>query len=112
MRGIDAERRAEGRRRAGAYLRRLREENGLTQLELSQIIGFSYFTMIGQVEPGTVRLPPKQMVAWADALGVGHATFGKRMLYHYEPQFWAMIYGPPDDSAPKDASEGGQDEPE
>lgn len=85
--------REQGRREAGAYLRQLRLTNGLTQLQLARLLGIDWYTMIGQVERGTVGLPPWQMHLWADAFGVGRAVFAKRLLLHYEPHYWEMIYG-------------------
>jgi DNA-binding XRE family transcriptional regulator len=49
------------RKRAGAYLKGLRNEQKLTQTDLAKRLGLEYYTFISQVETGLVRVPPEQM---------------------------------------------------
>ncbi|MCX5512234.1 XRE family transcriptional regulator [Kaistia algarum] len=93
MRSIEAQEREEERRKAGAYIRHLRQANGLTQLELAQLVEIGWYTNVGQIEQGKTALSPKQMHLWADAFGVDRSVFAKRLMFHYEPHYWEMIFG-------------------
>jgi len=58
------------RKRAGVWLKTLREEAGLTQMQLAGRLGFKYYAFVSQVETGFSRVPTEKMEAWARALGV------------------------------------------
>lgn len=75
------------RKRAGAWLKGLREEAGYTQQALSEKLGYAYYTMISQVETGTLRIPSEGLVAWAEALGQDPSEFALELLSYYDP-FW------------------------
>ncbi len=81
------------RRKAGAYLRQCRENAELTQNKLAQILGFEYYTMISQVEGGKTRLPPAQLVAWAEAVKEEPRVFAKTLLRYYDPFMWDVLFG-------------------
>jgi transcriptional regulator with XRE-family HTH domain len=73
------------RKKAGAYLRRLRESQELTQVEIAESVGFRYSQMVGQIESGKVRLPPDKYVAYAKALKVDPNDMVRRLLFFYDP---------------------------
>ncbi|WEK48885.1 MAG: helix-turn-helix transcriptional regulator [Candidatus Kaistia colombiensis] len=81
------------RKEAGAYLKKLREAEEITQKDLAATIGFEYYTMVSAVESGRTRIPPDRMRAWAVALKREPAEFGKRMLQYYDPHMWSMLFG-------------------
>lgn len=83
----------QNRRAAGAYIKELRLKRGLTQKELSKLLGLEYYTMISGVENGSSRVPPEALVEWAKALRVRQNAFAKRLLSHYEPRYFEAIFG-------------------
>ena len=89
---------AELRRKAGDYLKALREAAGLTQLDLAKALGLSYYSTVSQVELGKSRLPPHRMADWSKALGADRRAFGKRMLMYYDPHTWEILFGRRGDS--------------
>jgi transcriptional regulator with XRE-family HTH domain len=82
----------EQRKQAGAWLKGLREEAGLTQLELADRLGFKYYAFVSQVETGFSRVPTEKMEAWAQSLGVEPRQFAQRLLAHYEPELHRVLY--------------------
>ena len=60
----------ESHERSGAWLRELRERQGLTQRELAQKVGVECYTLIAQLEHGRGRIPAHRWPEWAQALGV------------------------------------------
>lgn len=80
------------RRQAGEYLKTLREEAGLTQLEVAKAVGLDNYTTVSQIERGTVRLPPERMDRWAKALRQDSRKFAGRLLVYYDPHMWRMLF--------------------
>jgi transcriptional regulator with XRE-family HTH domain len=91
------------RKRAGAYLRRLREAQELTQLDVAERVGFRYTQMIGQIENGRGRLPPDRYVDYAKALKVDPKEMVRRLLWYYDP-FTAAVLFQGDEKPGKDES--------
>lgn len=83
------------RKRAGAYIRTLRQDAQLTQQQFAERVGQKYFTMISQVERGTSRLPPESLKIWAEVLNVDLSEFAKKLLSYYEPYHYAAIFEKP-----------------
>jgi transcriptional regulator with XRE-family HTH domain len=80
------------RKRAGAWLKGLREEAGLTQLELASRLGFKYYAFVSQVETGLSRVPAGKMEVWAQAVGMEPRRFVQRLLAFYEPELHRVLY--------------------
>ena len=57
------------RKEAGAWLKDLREEAGLTQMEVATRLGIKYYAFVSQVETGFTRLPTEKIEGWARAVG-------------------------------------------
>ena len=53
------------RKQAGTWLKELRGQAGLSQIQLADVLGFKYYTFISQVENGFGRVPVESMEAWA-----------------------------------------------
>lgn len=81
------------RQEAGKWLRQLRENLGISQRELAKRVGLEYYTFISQIESGRGRIPPTQMKAWAEVLGVSPRKFGTEMMRYYDPVSYDMIFG-------------------
>ena len=80
------------RKQAGAWLKELRANAGLSQMQLAEKLDFKYYTFISQIENGFGRLPTESMEAWARALGVNPSHFAKRLISFYEPELYRLLY--------------------
>jgi transcriptional regulator with XRE-family HTH domain len=76
------------RKEAGTWLKGLRGQAGLTQMELADRLVF----FISQVETGFGRVPTEKMEAWAQTLGVDPSHFAKKLISFYEPELHRLLY--------------------
>jgi len=81
-----------GREAFGAYVRRLRHAQDLTQNQLGKAAGFGYYTMVSQIESGTSRCPPDRLAALAAALKMNYAQFADEYLKCMHNEIWQMFY--------------------
>ena len=79
---------------AGEYIKSLRlaHDPKITQRALADKLKLSYYTFISQVETGTARVPPEQLVGWAKALGVDPQEFTKKLLSYYDPHTHKALF--------------------
>lgn len=82
----------ERRRDAGVWLKDLREQAGLTQMEVASRLGFKYYAFVSQVETGFSRLPTEKIEAWAQVMGVEPRQFARRLISFYEPELHRVLY--------------------
>jgi transcriptional regulator with XRE-family HTH domain len=80
------------RRGAGHWLKRLRENHGLSQRDLAEKVGVEYYTFISQVESGRGRIPPDRYRVRAKALGVPPREFVKRLMRYYDPVTYRILF--------------------
>jgi transcriptional regulator with XRE-family HTH domain len=80
------------RRDGGQWLKRLREEQGLSQRGLAEKVGVEYYTFISQVESGRGRIPPDRYRAWAKALSVPTREFAIKMMRYYDPVTYRILF--------------------
>ena len=80
------------RKQAGGWLKELRAQAGLSQIQLAGVLGFKYYTFISQVENGFGRVPVESMEAWARALGADPTAFAKHLLSFYEPELYRLLF--------------------
>lgn len=80
------------RREAGSWLKELRGEAGLSQIELADVLGLKYYTFISQVENGFGRVPTESMEAWARALRQEPSSFAKKLLSYYDPEMYRLLF--------------------
>lgn len=73
------------RKEGGAWLKRCRQEAGLTQKELADRVGFDYYTFISQIESGAGRVPDAAFAAYSRALNIPRDEFSEQMLRYYSP---------------------------
>ena len=80
------------RKQAGNWLKVLRAQAGLSQVDLAQALGLRYYTFVSQVENGFGRVPTESLEAWARALGVEPSAFARELLSHYEPELHRLLF--------------------
>ena len=80
------------RKQAGTWLKELRNQAGLSQVELAERLGLKYYTFISQVENGFGRVPTDAMEGWAVALGVPPPEFARRLLAYYDPELHRLLF--------------------
>jgi transcriptional regulator with XRE-family HTH domain len=84
---------AELRKKAGAWLRDLRAKAELTQLELSELVGYEYYSAISQIEGGSGTLPSTKYAIYARALKMEPADFVEGLLAFYDPPTHEILFG-------------------
>lgn len=80
------------RRSAGRWLKQKREEQNLSQRQLSDILGLEYYTFISQLETGRGRIPPDRYVDWAKALGMEPREFVYSIMRYYDPITFSILF--------------------
>ena len=80
------------RRAAGEWLRKLREQKGISQRDLAKLVGADYYTFISQLETGRGRVPTERYEVWAEALGIDAKLFVKTLLQYYDPVTYAILF--------------------
>lgn len=80
------------RKEAGTWLKELRAQAGLSQVELAERLGLKYYTFISQVENGFGRVPTDTMEAWAIALGAQPSEFARQLLTYYDPELYRLLF--------------------
>jgi len=80
------------RQDAGRWLKRLREEQKLSQRDLARRLGLNFYTFISQLESGRGRIPPDRYKAWADALNVKPHIFVRELLKYYDPVTYYYLF--------------------
>jgi transcriptional regulator with XRE-family HTH domain len=80
------------RRDAGQWLKRLREEQSLSQRDLAEKVGVEYYTFISQVKSGRGRIPPDRYRAWAKALSVPTREFVIKLMRYYDPVTYRILF--------------------
>ena len=81
------------RKEAGMWLKELRQQAGLSQIELAARLQLKYYTFISQIETGYGRVPTEAMEAWAKALGVKPKEFARHLLSFYDPDLYRLLFG-------------------
>ena len=77
---------------AGAWLRSLREQRGLSQRQLAVLVKAEYYTFISQLETGRGRVPQDRYLQWAEALGLEPKAFVKTLLSYYDPVTYRILF--------------------
>jgi transcriptional regulator with XRE-family HTH domain len=81
------------RKQAGIWLKELRAQAGISQVDLARRLNMKYYTFISQVENGFGRVPTESMEAWAEALGVEPGTFARKLISYYDPELYRLLLG-------------------
>jgi transcriptional regulator with XRE-family HTH domain len=80
------------RKQAGNWLKQLRADAGLSQVELAGRLGLKYYTFVSQVENGFGRVPTESMETWARALGTDPSAFARRLVSFYDPELHRLLF--------------------
>lgn len=81
------------RREGGRWLRQCRENKGLSQRQLAELVGAEYYTFISQLETGRGRIPPDRYELWARALQIPAKEFVRGILRFYDPVTYKILFG-------------------
>ncbi len=80
------------RREAGLWLKKMREERGLSQRQMANQLQLEYYTFISQLENGRGRIPQYRYRDWAEVLGVDASTFARELLAFYDPEAYELLF--------------------
>ncbi|CAH1658926.1 MAG: helix-turn-helix transcriptional regulator [Chelatococcus sp.] len=80
------------RQQGGVWLRRLREEAGLSQRDLAKLIDIDFYTFVSQVEIGKGRIPPEKYLVWSKALKVDPHEFAINIIKYYNPFLHDLLF--------------------
>jgi transcriptional regulator with XRE-family HTH domain len=80
------------RKTAGLWLKSLREQRGLSQRQLANLVGAEYYTFISQLETGRGRIPPDRYRQWAAALEVEPSEFVRTLMKYYDPVTHGILF--------------------
>lgn len=73
------------RKEGGLWLKRRREELGLSQRDVADCLGLKFYSFISQVENGRAPIPPELLQDWSSALRLPTAEFAKTTLRYFSP---------------------------
>ena len=80
------------RREGGLWLKRRREELGLSQRDVADCLGLKFYSFISQVENGRAPIPPELLRDWAAALRIPTAEFARTMLRYFSPILYGALF--------------------
>ena len=80
------------RREGGRWLKQCRENAGLSQRQLAELVGAEYYTFISQLETGRGRIPPDRYHLWARALKISPKEFVRNILRFYDPVTYGILF--------------------
>ena len=89
---ITPEETREKRTTLGLWMKSIREEQGLSQRKLAEILSLDYYTFISQLENGRGKIPAHRYVEWAHALGQNPKEFVRTLLRYYEPMTYSVLF--------------------
>ena len=79
------------RQEAGRWLKRVRENRGLSQSDLASKIEVENYRFISQIEAGRGRVPPDRYEAWAEAVDMDVSLFVLKLMRYYDPITFKII---------------------
>ncbi len=82
----------EQRAALGLWLKKLREDQGLSQRDLADLLSLDYYTFISQLENGRGRIPVHRYAEWAEALCEDQRSFVRKLLSYYEPTTYSILF--------------------
>src|SRR5687768_1392780 len=82
----------DARKEAGAWLKKLRKDAGITQLNVARACGYEYVTFISQIESGKGRIPPEKYETFAKVYNVDSRWFAQNYLRHTDPYMFKLLF--------------------
>jgi hypothetical protein len=82
----------DARKKAGEWLKKLRTDAGITQLELAQACGYEYPSFMSQIEAGKGRIPPEKYEMFAKSYKVDTKWFAQNLLHFTDPYMHRMLF--------------------
>lgn len=76
----------------GGWLKSLREDRGMSQRQLATHLSLDYYTFISQLENGRGKIPPSRYLDWATALKQEPRSFVKKLISHYDPATYDILF--------------------
>lgn len=76
----------------GVWLKSLREACGLSQRQLATQLSLDYYSFISQLENGRGKIPSGRYHDWAVALKQEPRSFVKKLLSHYDPETYDILF--------------------
>jgi hypothetical protein len=83
----------DARKKTGEWLKKLRINAGITQLELARACGYEYVSFMSQIEAGKGRIPPEKYEIFAKSYKVSNVWFGRNYLHLTDPYMFEMLFG-------------------
>lgn len=80
------------RKAAGRWLKELRESKGLSQRQVADQTGTTYYTFVSQLETGRGRISPDQYERWAKTFEVEPRVFVKTLMRYYDPVTYEILF--------------------
>ena len=80
------------RREGGRWLKQCREDVGLSQRQLAELVGVEYYTFISQLKFGRGPIPPDRYDVWAKALKINPQEFARNILRFYDPVTYRILF--------------------
>ena len=83
------------RQLGSAWLRKQREQRGLSQREVSDRLGIDSHTFISAIESGGPALPENRWEEYAKILDIDWQEFCKNMMMYFKPDIYKALFGVP-----------------
>lgn len=80
------------RKEGGLWLKRRREELGLSQRDVADRLGLKFYSFISQVENGRTPIPPELLRDWSDALRMPTTEFARTTLRYFSPILYRALF--------------------
>jgi transcriptional regulator with XRE-family HTH domain len=83
----------DARKDAGNWLKKLRTDAGITQLDLARACGYEYVSFMSQIEAGKGRIPPEKYETFAKAYKVDPKWFAQNYLRFTDRYMFKLLFG-------------------
>ena len=79
--------------KGGVVLKELREKAGLSVTDLADVVSEGAYHDVLKYEQGYSKVPYAQVNIWANALKVSPGYLARRLVEHYDPTLYDILYG-------------------
>lgn len=85
------------RKEGGLWLKRRREQLGLSQRDVADRLGLKFYSFVSQIENGRTRIPPELLKLWAEALAMPVHEFARTTLRYFDPVLYSALFDESDE---------------